>query len=297
MTRPTYPRMIRSASLFSLVSSRSTIAVVAMMIAYAPRAHAQSPAETDFRAAIALFDQLRFQEAIPLFEKAASAGFQVNVAEFRMARAYSRLGSVDKGLEHLKRAADAGITLELLTSNPDIAPLRKDARYTGIFRRLEDSRFPCRNGVEAHQFDFWVGEWTVAPWTSDQVPAPPAGKSKVSAHLEHCMVLEEWTPTSGPSGKSFNFWDANRKKWRQVWTAEDGASLDYEGSFSDGAMRFSGWSLGGTGQRMEQKLTFFRVARDTVRQLFEASEDGGKTWKTTFDGRYVRARGVEARGP
>jgi len=28
----------------------------------------------------------------------------------------------------------------------------------------------------------------------------------------------------------------------------------------------------------------------TVRQLWESSEDGGKTWTTAFDGRYERTR-------
>ncbi len=285
--------MIRNNSALNVSTSRRIMALAAVMMIGAPSAYTQTAPASDLRAGIALFDQQRFQESIPLFERAVLAGTQVNVAEFRMARAYARLGSLDKGIEHLQRAADAGIALELLISNPDIAPLRSDARYTALVKRLEDTRFPCRNGVEAHQFDFWVGEWTVTPWTGAQ----QAGTSKVSALLEHCMVFEEWTPTSGPSGKSINFWDNNRKKWRQVWTSEDGVSLDYEGSFADGAMRFSGWSLGDKGQHTLQKLTFFRVAPDTVRQLFEASDDGGKTWKPTFDGRYVRAKGQETHKP
>jgi hypothetical protein len=37
-----------------------------------------------------------------------------------------------------------------------------------------------------------------------------------------------------------------------------------------------------------QKLTFFPISPDTVRQLFESSTDGGKTWTPGFDARYVR---------
>jgi hypothetical protein len=55
-------------------------------------------------------------------------------------------------------------------------------------------------------------------------------------------------------------------------------------------MRFTGWTLDAKGNRVEQKLTFFNVAPDTVRQLFDASTDGGKTWTATFDGRYVRRK-------
>lgn len=50
-------------------------------------------------------------------------------------------------------------------------------------------------------------------------------------------------------------------------------------------MRFTGWTLDAQGRRVEQKLTFTPIDADTVRQTFEASSDGGKTWAVTFDGR------------
>lgn len=53
-------------------------------------------------------------------------------------------------------------------------------------------------------------------------------------------------------------------------------------------MRFAGWNLDAKGNRLEQKLTFFAIAPDTVRQLFEQSADGGMAGTSTFDGRYVK---------
>jgi len=53
-------------------------------------------------------------------------------------------------------------------------------------------------------------------------------------------------------------------------------------------MRFEGWTLNPNGTRTLQKLTFFPISKDTVRQLFETSADSGKTWVPGFDGRYVR---------
>lgn len=100
--------------------------------------------------------------------------------------------------------------------------------------------------------------------------------------------MENWTSANGRGGKSMNFWDVNRGKWRQVWVADVGGSLDYEGEFRDGAMRFEGWTLAPSGGRVLQKLTFFAIHRDTVRQLFESSADSGRTWRPGFDGRYVR---------
>ncbi len=307
----------------SRLSSSSCVCLVALLVLVSQPAQAQSLAAADsafarsdwpaaareyraistrdtanirarFRLGVALFEQRHFREAIPAFECAARANFQLTQAEFRLTRAYAQLGQPDSATAHLERAIAAGLSLQQVTSQADLAPLRQDTRYRLIMRRLEDTTFPCRRGVEAHQFDFWIGDWVVTPWgTPASVPA--IGTNTITAQLEHCLLLEEWTAANGSKGKSFNFWDTSRNAWRQVWTSGDGQSLDYEGQFADNAMRFTGWTLDAKGVRVLQKLTFFRIARDTVRQLFEASDDAGVSWKNTFDGRYVRTAATQGK--
>ena len=135
---------------------------------------------------------------------------------------------------------------------------------------------PCLTAPENHQFDFWVGQWDVTPW---QAPAPTPqqklGQSDVHPILEHCVISENWSGAGGGEGKSYNFYDPNLKKWRQVWIADSGGVLDYTGEYRDRAMRLLGWTLDPQGNRIEQRLTFFNVAPDTVRQLFETSKDAG----------------------
>jgi hypothetical protein len=144
---------------------------------------------------------------------------------------------------------------------------------------------------EAHQFDFWLGEWDVTPWQAPPSSNPRViGTNRIEALLEHCLIMENWLSGAARAGKSMNFWDRNRQKWRQVWVADGGGSLDYAGSFTDGAMRFEGWTLAPSGGRVLQKLTFFPISKDTVRQLFETSADSGRSWQPGFDGRYVRKK-------
>jgi hypothetical protein len=151
--------------------------------------------------------------------------------------------------------------------------------------------FPCRSAPEAHQFDFWVGTWDVSQWNGAPLPGGGGrGTNEIYPILEHCVLLENWTGALGSSGKSFNWYDTNLHKWRQAWMADGGGPLDYFGEYKDGAMRFEGWTLNPDGSHMLQKLTFFRISPDTVRQLFEQSADGGKTWVPTFDGRYIRRK-------
>ena len=147
-------------------------------------------------------------------------------------------------------------------------------------------RHPCPTDPEARRFDFWIGSWDVT------VGGRPAGTNEVELLLEQCLLLENWRDVRGGLGKSFNFWDRGTRVWRQVWVADNGNVLDYTGAFRDGAMRFEGATIGPDGQRVLQRLTFFPVAADTVRQLFESSADGGRTWTPGFDGLYVRRPGT-----
>ena len=66
--------------------------------------------------------------------------------------------------------------------------------------------------------------------------------------------------------------------------------LVLEGAFRDGKMVL----IGDRASRRDPKvtvrnrITWTPLARDTVRQLWDASTDGGRTWAVQFDGRYVR---------
>lgn len=147
----------------------------------------------------------------------------------------------------------------------------------------------CPTTPVDRQLDFWIGHWDVAPWNAPSgTPAAAAGTSIIEPDVAQCVINESWRGAAGGTGKSINFYDVNRKTWRQVWVASGGSSLDYSGEFRDGAMRFEGWTLGANGKKVLQRLTFTPVGKDTVRQTFSTSTDDGKNWVTGFDARYVR---------
>ena len=68
-----------------------------------------------------------------------------------------------------------------------------------------------------------------------------------------------------------------------------GGALRYAGNFNDGAMRFEGETIA-NGKKTLQKLTFFKIDENTVRQFSEASTDDGKTWTVTTDLKYVKRK-------
>lgn len=229
--------------------------------------------------------------AVAAYERALALGFQPAFTLLRLARVHALKGDVSRSLRFLDSLVPLrAVPLAILDTITDLAIVRRDARYAGIVERMNALRYPCRTMPEAHQLDFWIGDWDVVPWSAPPGPgAQLLGTNRIEAILEHCVLMEHWTSANGGFGKSMNFYDTNVQRWRQVWMADGGGSLDYTGEFRDGAMRFEGWTLAPDGRsRILQKLTFVPVHRDTVRQLFETSADSGRTWQPGFDGRYVR---------
>jgi hypothetical protein len=137
----------------------------------------------------------------------------------------------------------------------------------------------CPAAPERHQFDFWIGEWDV------KTPGGgTAGKSVVQSIAGGCAILENWTSAVGGQGKSINAYNPATKQWQQYWIGQDGNPTEYRESTFDGkslafvAKSSSGW----------QRLTFTPLADGAVRQHGEISADEGRTWKTTYDFRYVK---------
>jgi hypothetical protein len=153
---------------------------------------------------------------------------------------------------------------------------------------LVDAQSPPTRGctaAEHRQFDFWVGEWRVL-----NPAGRPAGTSRITAILDGCALLEEWTGAGGNTGKSLNFYDRAARAWTQTWIDNGGQPLRIKGGLRDGRMVMEAEHSDSTGRVTVERITWTPIARDTVRQHWERSTDGRKTWVGSFDGRYVRVR-------
>jgi hypothetical protein len=142
---------------------------------------------------------------------------------------------------------------------------------------------PCTTRAEHRQFDFWIGEWNV-----ETPQGQRAGTNSIQRILDGCVIFENWTGAGGMSGKSFNFYNPAKARWQQTWVDDKGNVLELAGQFKDGAMRLEGESLAANRNKVMNRLTFFPLSPDRVRQLWEQSSDGGKTWSVAFDGAYIK---------
>lgn len=132
-------------------------------------------------------------------------------------------------------------------------------------------------------FDFWVGEWDVK-----DASGKPAGVNAIASEQNGCVVVERWKGAQGGTGQSLNYYDPAAKKWKQLWVGL-GILLQMEGGLRDGSMRLEG-PLQYLGQDRVTTLrgTWTELPDGRVRQLFEESADGGRTWTIWFDGYYTR---------
>lgn len=143
---------------------------------------------------------------------------------------------------------------------------------------------PCADAVKSHQFDFWIGEWDVTAGGGN------AGTNKIEPILGGCVLQENWKGAQGSEGKSFNFYNPETGKWHQKWVWKQGTSLDLEGGFENGKMSLQGHKKGNDGKTTRSRITWTPNADGTVRQLWESSSDGGKSWQVQFDGLYRRKK-------
>ncbi|HEY7379355.1 MAG TPA: hypothetical protein VH542_11770 [Steroidobacteraceae bacterium] len=138
---------------------------------------------------------------------------------------------------------------------------------------------------EYRQFDFWLGTWTVTE------NGKVAGTNHIESILDGCAVHESWRGAGGNVGNSINFYDEPRKVWHQTWIDRMGNALVLEGRFENGAMRLEGQRPGAKpGQVDLHRIIWTPLAEGKVRQLWETSSDGGKTWSQAFDGLYEPAK-------
>jgi hypothetical protein len=144
-------------------------------------------------------------------------------------------------------------------------------------------RFPCDANPRAHAFDFWIGDWDV--YAGGQL----AGTNSIVPILGRCALSENWSSAGGGFGKSYNYYDPGYEHWRQIWISDSGTFIEFTGEARDGGMYFTAETINpADGAVTLHDFNFTVYDNGDVRQLWNTSTDGGETWTTIWDGRYVR---------
>lgn len=144
------------------------------------------------------------------------------------------------------------------------------------------ARAACAD-LSYRQFDFWLGEWNV-----NNTAGKLIGHDRIVKGFGGCVLQESWTSVEGGTGGSFSMYDASRKVWHQTWVDSSGTLVVLEGGLKDGRMVLTGTQVGHDGKPEATRMTW-TVEKGKIRQLWEASPDGGKSWNTIFEAIYSKA--------
>lgn len=237
-----------------------------------------------YRLGLSLHAIGQYEEAVKALRRAVEITNRLPMM-YGLARALARSGHNDESLEWLFKALKGGFAPVSLETEADFARLRDQPRFKEASALAQRVARPCMFAEQHRQFDFWIGEWNVFNPSGDQV-----GTSSILNVAEGCTIFENWTNMQGQTGKSLNFYNRAKDRWQQTWVGFGGDVLEFAGEYKDGAMRYTAETIDNSGKKTLEKLTFFNLSADRVRQLWEQSTDDGKTWTVVFDGLYVRRK-------
>lgn len=204
---------------------------------------------------------------------------------YQSAQAEAQAGQTESSLGLLEQAIDSGFrNYGALVNDVAFADLRENERFIGMLAEVRGRAYPCEASDKHRQFDFWVGTWDVHMANGAQ-----AGVNEITVLENGCVLEELWRSSNGGTGRSLNYYDANKDKWVQHWVSADGLIIDIEGGLEDGAMVMTGRSYyTASGRSADFRGRWSLLEDGRVRQYFEESSDGGKTWNPWFEGFYQR---------
>ena len=139
---------------------------------------------------------------------------------------------------------------------------------------------------KAHEFDFWLGKWDVYFYGTERF----AGKSHIESIIDSSGILENYSADQiNYRGKSLNKYNTEKERWEEYWIDNNGRTLFMAGELKDGKMVLSDDMTGDAKQGINQ-IIWEKLPNGNIRQTWNLSKDGGKTWVIWFDGEYRKSK-------
>jgi len=219
-----------------------------------------------------------FENAFTALQIAVTKGDHPNLW-YNLSCLYARKNMKEKSIEALRKSISAGYaSSEATLADDDFAEMKNDKEFLAVVDEMKRAEFPCQYNQRLKEFSFWIGEWNVYTTAGNK-----AGESKIEKILNDCVILENWTNSSGRKGKSFNVINNNTGNWEQTWVDDSGNTTEFKkGKYENNSLSFNAEDKDANNNIQYQRLTFFKNEDGTVRQLGELSNDG-VNWQTTYD--------------
>ena len=225
-----------------------------------------------------------YSEAVVSFKKAKETNFNQYSVDFNLAKVYALQQDVNNMYAILEYTAENGFpAYTRLKTDAEFTSYQSEDRFKSLLEKVELNAYPCLSNEKFRHFDFWIGEWEVF------VNGKKAGDNSITRAAGGCAIHESYVTAGNYSGQSINFFSPVDQKWHQHWVGSGGDVYNYtETKKEKGFMQFISKFMNAQGDVSLSRLTFTLNEDGTVRQLFENSNDEGKSWNSAFDGLYKR---------
>ncbi len=225
-----------------------------------------------------------YSAAIDAYNK-AMAGLSGPVVRYNLAGVYALSGNKEMAFKLLQEAADKGFgQYQTLAADNDFTSIRNEKKFSKILDQVKINGNPCLARNEYNQFNYWVGKWDVT-----NPAGKHAGDSEIDLMNNGCTIVENWYGAGNFQGKSFNYFDTTDNMWHQFWINQNAQKTTFEGKLVDGNMVYHSYDhVNDSSKPYLERLTFFNLGPDKVRQFDERSTDQGKTWNVGYDLIYTR---------
>jgi len=151
--------------------------------------------------------------------------------------------------------------------------------------QAQNNQKPC-TAPEASQFDFWIGEWDL--YSADTL----TGHNSIYKIMDACTVQENFSnPKTGYIGKSWSVYNPLSKQWQQTWVDNQGGYIPLTGKFEEGKMTLTTPPRKlPNGKEVISQMIFYNISKDSFDWDWQATQDGGATWKSSWKIHYVRKK-------
>jgi hypothetical protein len=266
---------------------KSNKILISILILWSSLALGEKPSDGAgwYQAAVEAREAERYDDARDALKKAEELEFSPIRINFERARLYTAKGDRAAAAAEVEALAESGFTgVGYVVNDPILSTLKGEVAYDLAVVAMSKLAYPCENNEAFAQFDFWVGEWEV------HGPAGViAGTNSIQKEERGCVLLERWVNSAGGTGQSINYVDQITGEWVQIWNAEGGSQINIRGGLTDEGMLLVGtMHTVGADTTIPFRGLWTLLPDGRVRQFFEQSADGGKTWTTSFEGFYTR---------
>lgn len=228
----------------------------------------------------------KYDKAIESFNEAKKRNFNPGFIYYALAKIYAEKEDKESVITMLKEGAENGLgALARLKSDSSFESYQQLPQFQAVLEKVKLNAYPCLSAQDYRHFDFWLGEWDVF------AGGRKAGENYITMAQGGCAIHENYVTQGNYAGQSINYYDPIDKKWHQHWVGSSGDVYNYlETKREEGLLQFESKFMGRGGNISLSRLTFSLNDDGTVRQLFESSTDGGKTWSPAFDGLYKKKK-------